>query len=78
MPIWLYPVLVTAFTTSPVGGRWGGRQQDETTRLTMATKNPTTFREAEVLGLKLMQEQKYTEALDGTNDDDNDRLLKYI
>ena len=27
---------------------------------------PTTFREAEVLGLKLMQEQKYEEALDGT------------
>jgi hypothetical protein len=27
--------------------------------------NPSTFREAEVLGLKLMQEQKYKEALKG-------------
>jgi hypothetical protein len=27
--------------------------------------NPSTFREAEVLGLKLMQEQKYKEALQG-------------
>ena len=27
--------------------------------------NPSTFREAEVLGLKLMQEQKYEEALKG-------------
>ena len=27
--------------------------------------NPSTFREAEVLGLKYMQERKYKEALDG-------------
>ena len=27
--------------------------------------NPSTFREAEVLGLKFMQERKYKEALDG-------------
>jgi hypothetical protein len=27
--------------------------------------NPSTFREAEVLGLKYMQERKYREALDG-------------
>ena len=30
------------------------------------TPSPTTFREAEVLGLRLMQEGNYQEALDGT------------
>jgi hypothetical protein len=34
--------------------------------------NPSTFREAEVLGLKLMQERKYKEALNGT------RIQQYI
>jgi hypothetical protein len=29
--------------------------------------SPSTFREAEVLGLKLMQEQKYEEALKGAS-----------
>lgn len=31
--------------------------------------NPSTFREAEVLGLKYMQERKYKEALDGTSNE---------
>lgn len=31
--------------------------------------NPSTFREAEVLGLKYMQERKYKEALDGTTNE---------
>jgi hypothetical protein len=65
LPVWQYPV---AAFTSPLAGQWGGgrQQQDGTTRLTMFNKTPTTFREAEVLGLKLMQEQKYAEALEGT------------
>jgi hypothetical protein len=65
-----------AFTSPLIAGtRWannnrGGEPDNDShtssaTRLTMANKNPTTFREAEVLGLKLMQEQKYAEALVG-------------
>jgi hypothetical protein len=80
--IWLGPFLLSstsfAFTSPMIAGRWAnnnsnrGQPQPEQapeggpTRLTMANKNPTTFREAEVLGLKLMQEQKYAEALVGT------------
>jgi hypothetical protein len=79
--IWLlWPLLFTttttlhAFTSPLIAGRWsnnrGGEPDNDNnhnsaTRLTMANKNPTTFREAEVLGLKLMQEQKYAEALVG-------------
>jgi hypothetical protein len=77
--IWLlWPLLfitttttLHAFTSPLIAGRWTSRtgepDNDNTsaTRLTMANKNPTTFREAEVLGLKLMQEQKYAEALVG-------------
>jgi hypothetical protein len=61
-----------AFTSPLIAGRWTNNRAGEpddnnnsATRLTMANKNPTTFREAEVLGLKLMQEQKYAEALVG-------------
>ena len=61
-------VVSTAFT-SPFGVRPANfRQEAATTMLTMSSEqaNPTTFREAEVLGLRLMQEQKYEEALQGT------------
>lgn len=44
--------------------------------------NPSTFREAEVIGLKYMQERKYKEALDGkTNESECEMLnvtLRYM
>jgi hypothetical protein len=36
-----------------------------TTALLMTESDPQTFREAEVLGLKLMQDGNYKDALDG-------------
>lgn len=44
------------------------RMTESTLRMTDSseTPSPTTFREAEVLGLRLMQEGNYQEALDGT------------
>ena len=64
-----------AFTSTPFGMARpipeAGRREltAATTTLTMTGRGedatPSTFREAEVLGLKLMQEQKYVEALKG-------------
>ena len=55
-----------AFTSTPFGVRPDAKLPP--TLVTMTTEgngSPSTFREAEVLGLKLMQEQKYEEALQG-------------
>lgn len=63
--------VVTAFTSTPFGVRPDAKLPPAT--LTMTTEDssaPSTFREAEVLGLKLMQEQKYREALQGTSRSD--------
>ena len=65
---------VDAFTSTPFGmvrpTVVGTAKQTATTPLTMIGTGeeaiPSTFREAEVLGLKLMQEEKYEEALKGT------------
>ena len=58
-----------AFTSTPFGVRPDAKlPQPSSSILTMTTEgntSPSTFREAEVLGLKLMQEQKYDEALKG-------------
>lgn len=62
-----------SFTTNPYSYRPKTLQQYDasialpTVRLTMSSdsSNPKSFREAEVLGLRLMQEQKYDEALEG-------------
>jgi hypothetical protein len=66
---------VSAFTSTPFGMarptivNTSSKQQTATTPLTMTGAgdevNPSTFREAEVLGLKLMQDRKYGEALKG-------------
>lgn len=62
----------TAFTSTPFGmvrPTAIGTTAKQTSPLTMTGTGevtPGTFREAEVLGLKLMQEQKYEEALKGT------------
>ena len=57
-PYSIRPKILHQYDASPAVQR--------TTRLTMSDQsNPSSFREAEVLGLKLMQEQKYEEALDG-------------
>lgn len=57
----------SAFTASPRG--WGeSTNAAPTTKLDMTApepSKPTTFREAEVLGLRLMQEGSFEEALDG-------------
>jgi len=68
---------VVAFTSTPFGVRPDAKlppnapaSSSSATTLTMTTQgnaSPSTFREAEVLGLKLMQEQKYEEALKGTS-----------
>jgi hypothetical protein len=65
----------TAFTSTPFGmvrptNVWTNPSASSLkTPLTMTGAgdelNPSTFREAEVLGLKYMQERKYKEALDG-------------
>lgn len=60
---------VSAFTSTPFGVRPDLKNVAVGTTLTMTTDDkvsPSTFREAEVLGLKLMQQQKYEEALKGT------------
>jgi len=65
---------VQAFTSTPFGVRPDAKMPTAggagaSTTLTMTTEgsaSPSTFREAEVLGLKLMQEQKYEEALKGS------------
>jgi len=59
-----------AFTTTAPFGVDTKTAAASTVTLTMTTEDdvsPSTFREAEVLGLKLMQEQKYEEALKGRN-----------
>ena len=59
-----------AFTTTAPFGVDTKAAAASTVTLTMTTEDdvsPSTFREAEVLGLKLMQEQKYEEALKGRN-----------
>jgi hypothetical protein len=68
-----------AFTSTPFGmvrqtNVWANPSASSLkTPLTMTGAddelNPSTFREAEVLGLKYMQERKYKEALDGTAND---------
>jgi hypothetical protein len=71
--------LATAFTSTPFGmvrplGSIGGSitnvNKPSTPPLTMTgdgeDATPSTFREAEVLGLKLMQQGKYEDALKGT------------
>jgi hypothetical protein len=52
----------------PFGTPLHVRMTESTLRMTESseTPSPTTFREAEVLGLRLMQEGNYQEALDGT------------
>lgn len=64
-----------AFTSTPFGlvrptiPEADRRELTAATTLTMTGTGgdaaPSTFREAEVLGLKLMQEQRYSEALKG-------------
>jgi hypothetical protein len=66
---------VTSFTTTPFGlarptpAASRREQTAATTTLTMTGTGeevtPSTFREAEVLGLKFMQEQQYDKALRG-------------
>jgi hypothetical protein len=70
---------MNAFTSTPFGmirptnsgivNNISSLKHPSTTPLTMTGAddelNPSTFREAEVLGLKLMQERKYREALNG-------------
>jgi hypothetical protein len=58
-----------AWVTKPSGISWTtATQRCSTVALNMADSvpEPTTFREAEVLGLRLMQEGDYQGALDGT------------
>jgi hypothetical protein len=75
----LLSCLTTAFTSTPFGmvrplGSIGGSitnvNKPSTPPLTMTgdgeDATPSTFREAEVLGLKLMQQGKYEDALKGT------------
>ena len=58
-----------AWVTKPSGISWTtATQRCSTVALNMADSvpEPATFREAEVLGLRLMQEGDYQGALDGT------------
>lgn len=57
-----------AFTASPRGWGESTNAAAPTTKLGMTApepSKPTTFREAEVLGLRLMQEGSFEDALDG-------------
>lgn len=63
--------------TAPVALRNPSRQKSGV--LTMSSENPTTFREAEVLGLKLMQEEKYEDALKGNvNTTDISMIVSHV
>ena len=70
---WLLLLATAMVVCWPVASAWGFASPSQslfraTTGLKMTESGaaPTTFREAEVLGLRLMQEGNYQEALDGT------------